>query len=150
MSDTQTVTVQRILRAPPERVYRAFLSPEAFAKWLPPRGFTGAVELMQPRVGGRYRMHFTNFCSGTHMGFGGEYLALEENALLRYTNVFDDPAMPGSIQTLIQLRPVLCGTELLGTQSGLPAFIPAEMCLMGWQESLAQLALLVEAEVAEG
>jgi uncharacterized protein YndB with AHSA1/START domain len=147
MTDTQTVHVQRILRAPPERVYRAFLNPAAFAKWLPPRGFTGEVEAMDAQVGGRYRMVFTNFCSGTRMGFGGEYLALAENTLLHYTNVFDDPGMPGSIQTQIVLRPVLCGTELLGTQSGLPPFIPAEMCLMGWQESLTQLALLVEADV---
>ena len=142
-----TVRLQRVLRAPPERVWRAFTSAEAMAKWLPPNGFTASVAQMDVRVGGRFRMSFTNFTTQQSHSFGGKYLELIPNELLRYTDVFDDPNLPGEMQTSISLRPVSCGTELSIVQEGIPEAIPPESCYLGWQESLALFALLVEAEI---
>lgn len=144
---TGTIHLQRVLRAPPERVYRAFLEAEAMAKWLPPHGFTCTVHAMDARVGGAYRMSFTNFGTGQGHSFGGEYRELVPFAKIRYTDAFDDPNLPGVMQTTVTLRPVSCGTELDIVQEGLPAAIPLEMCHLGWQESLAQLATLVEPEI---
>ena len=146
-----TVRFQRVLRAPPERVYRAFLDPEAWAKWLPPHGFTGKVHEMEPRVGGRYRMTFTNFGTQQSHGFGGRYLELVPHERLSYTAEFD-PAMglPGEMRTTVQLRAVFCGTEILIEQTGIPAAVPAEACCLGWQESLTLLALLVEPDIRQG
>ena len=143
MSD-RTVKLHRVLRAPPEKIYRAFLEPEAMSKWLPPYGFTCTVHHMEAKVGGRFRMSFRNFGSGNGHSFGGEYLELKPNELIRYTDEFDDPNLPGVLQVTVTLRPVICGTELSVEQSGIPAAIPLEMCYLGWQESLAQLATLVE------
>ncbi|MDB5895311.1 MAG: polyketide cyclase [Rhodoferax sp.] len=145
---SQTIRLHRVLRAPPERIYRAFLDADALAKWLPPNGFSGKVHAMDPRVGGHYRMSFTNFSNGQAHSFGGEYLELLPNERLRYTGVFDDPHLPGTMQTTITLLPVFCGTEMTAVQEGIPAMIPAAACYMGWQESLALLAKLVEAEVS--
>lgn len=145
--ETGTVRLQRVLRASPERVYRAFLDPAAMAKWLPPHGFTCAVEHMDARVGGHYRMAFTNFGSGEKHSFGGTYLELVPGECIRYTDRFDDPNLPGDMQTTVQLRAVGCGTELNVLQEGLPAVIPVDQCLLGWQESLVQLALLVEPQI---
>ena len=142
-----TVRLHRVLRAPPERIYRAFLTPDAMAKWLPPNGFTGKVHHMDAKVGGTYKMSFTNFTTGESHAFGGKYLELRPNALLRYTDVFDDPSMPGEMQTAITLRKADCGTELHVVQEGVPSVIPLESCYLGWQESLTLLAQLVEAEV---
>ena len=141
---TGTVRLHRVLRAPPERVYRAFLEAGAMAKWIPPYGFTCQVQHMDARVGGTFRMSFTNFGTGTGHSFGGEYLELVPHARIRYTDRFDDPNLPGEIMVTVVLTPVMCGTDLAIVQEGLPEVIPVEMCELGWQESLAQLATLVE------
>jgi uncharacterized protein YndB with AHSA1/START domain len=146
---TNTIKLHRVFRAPPERIYRAFLDPDAMAKWLPPNGFTGKVHHMDAKVGGSYKMSFTNFTTGKSHSFGGKYLELVPNERLRYTDVFDDPNLPGEMVTTITLKKVLCGTELTAVQEGVPAVIPAEMCYLGWQESLMLLAKLVEAEIPE-
>ena len=142
-----TVELHRVLRAPPEKVYRAFIDPDAMVKWLPPHGFTGKVLHMDARVGGSYRMAFTNFSSGTTHAFGGQYLELTPGERLRYTDVFDDPGLPGEMITTITLKAVSVGTELRAVQEGIPAVIPAEACYLGWQESLSMLAQLVEPEI---
>jgi uncharacterized protein YndB with AHSA1/START domain len=144
---TNTVTLQRVLRAPPERVYRAFLDAEAMVKWLPPHGFTGKVHHLDATVGGTYRMSFTNFSTGHSHSFGGTFLELLPNERIRHTDSFDDPNLPGEMETTIALRPVFCGVELNIMQRGIPEVIPSEACYLGWQESLALLAQLVEAEV---
>ena len=144
---TNTVRLHRVLRAPPERVYRAFLDAEAMAKWLPPNGFTGKVHHLDARLGGTFRMSFTNFTTGVTHSFGGEYLELVPHERLRYTDRFDDPNLPGEMQVSISLRDVSCGTELSIVQEGVPEVIPAEACYLGWQQSLVLLALLVEAQV---
>ena len=144
---TGTVRLHRVLRAPPERIYRAFLEADALAKWLPPYGFTCKVHHLEAKVGGSFRMSFSNFGSGGGNSFGGEYLELVPNARLRYTDKFDDPNLPGVIQVTVDLRKVLCGTEIQIVQEGIPEVIPTEMCYLGWQESLAQLATLVEPEI---
>ncbi|HET7332106.1 SRPBCC family protein [Dyella sp.] len=146
---TSTIRLHRVLRAPPERVYRAFLDADAMAKWLPPNGFTGKVHELDARVGGRHRMSFTNFTTGEAHAFGGEYLELVPNERIRYTDVFDDPNLPGGMQTTISLSAVMCGTELNVVQEGIPEQIPPEMCYLGWQESLVLLAKLVEAEIRQ-
>lgn len=143
------VRLHRVLRATPERVYRAFLDADAMAKWLPPNGFTGKVHEMDAKVGGGYRMSFTNFSTGSSHSFGGRYLELKPHDLIRYSNRFDDPNLQGEMQTTISLRQVFCGTELNVTQEGIPAVIPPEACYLGWQESLALLAKLVEAEIPD-
>lgn len=142
---TGTVRLHRVLRAPPERVYRAFLEPGAMAKWLPPYGFTCAVEHMDAKVGGTFRMSFTNFANGQGHAFGGEYRELVPFTKIRYSDKFDDPNLPGEIEVTVNLKPVSCGTELDVVQTGIPEVIPLEMCYLGWQDSLAQLANLVEA-----
>jgi len=144
---TGTVRLHRVLRAPPERIYRAFLTADAMAKWLPPNGFTCKVHHMDARVGGTFRMSFTNFGTGSEHAFGGEYLELTPSERIRYTDKFDDPNLPGEIQVTVVLKKVLCGTEVSIVQEGLPEVIPVEMCYLGWQESLAQLATLVEPEI---
>ncbi|HJQ85710.1 MAG TPA: SRPBCC family protein [Candidatus Binatia bacterium] len=149
-SSTSTVRLHRVLRAPAERVYRAFLDPDAMTKWLPPHGFVGKVHEMDARVGGGYRMSFTNFGTGNTHSFGGTYVELTPHERIRYTDEFDDPSLPGEMQVTIQLRKVLCGTELDVVQEGLPSAIPVELCYLGWQESLALLAHLVEPEIADG
>ena len=146
---TNTVRLHRVLRAPPERVYRAFLSADAMAKWLPPNGFTCTVHHMDARVGGTFRMSFTNFTTQKSHAFGGEYLELVPNELIRYTDKFDDPNLPGVMHVTVALKAVLCGTELNAVQEGIPDVIPIEMCYLGWQESLASLAKLVEPEITE-
>ncbi len=146
---TGTVQLHRVLRATPERVYRAFTDPDAMAKWLPPHGFTGKVHEMDLRVGGRYRMSFTNFSNGQSHSFGGAYLELKPNELLRYSDRFDDPNLAGEMMTTVTLKAVSCGVELRVLQEGIPPMIPAEMCYLGWQESLTLLTQLVEAEVNE-
>ena len=145
-----TVRLHRVVRAPAERVYRAFLDPAAMAKWLPPHGFTGTVHQIDARVGGGYRMSFENFGTGKSHSFGGTYVELKPGERIRYTDRFEDPAMPGEIQVSITLRNVACGTELEIVQAGLPAAIPVEFCYLGWQESLSQLAHLVEPEIKDG
>ena len=142
-----TVRLHRVLRATPERVYRAFLDADAMAKWLPPYGFTCRVHHMEARVGGTYKMSFTNFSTGQGHSFGGEYRELIPYELIRYTDKFDDPGLPGEMQTTLSFKQVWCGTELNIVQEGLPEAIPLEMCYLGWQESLAQLATLVEPEI---
>jgi uncharacterized protein YndB with AHSA1/START domain len=144
-----TVRLHRVMRATPERIYRAFLDPDAMAKWLPPNGFTGKVHQLDAKAGGIYKMSFTNFTTGTSHSFGGTYLELTPNERLRYTDKFDDPNLPGEMETTISLKQVFCGTELNITQEGIPAAIPAEACYLGWQESLALLAKLVEAEIPD-
>jgi len=144
---TGTVKLHRVLRAPPERVYRAFLDPHALSKWLPPYGFTCEVHHMEGRVGGTFRMSFTNFGNSQSHSFGGEYLELVPSEKIRYTDRFDDPNLPGEMRVTITLTKVLCGTELSAVQEGIPELIPVEMCYLGWQESLAQLAQLVEPEI---
>lgn len=144
---TGTVRLHRVLRASPERVYRAFLEADAMAKWLPPYGFTCMVEHMEPRVGGTYKMSFTNFATGQDHSFGGKYLELVPHELIRYSDRFDDPNLPGEMQTTVTLKPTSCGTELSIVQEGIPEAIPLEMCYLGWQESLAQLAHLVEPDI---
>jgi len=142
-----TVRLHRVLRTSPEKIYRAFLDADAMAKWLPPNGFTGKVHELDARVGGRYRMSFTNFGSGSSHSFGGEYLELVPNERIRHTDQFDDPNLPGQMITTIALKPVSVGTELTIVQEGIPEAIPAEACYLGWQESLTLLAQLVEAEI---
>lgn len=144
---TGTVRLHRVLRAKPERVYRAFLNASAVAKWLPPYGFTCEVHHLDAKVGGTYKMSFTNFSSGQSHSFGGEYRELLPFEKIRYTDRFDDPNLPGEMQTSITFRQVLCGTELSVVQEGLPQAIPVEMCYLGWQESLEQLAKLVEPDI---
>jgi uncharacterized protein YndB with AHSA1/START domain len=144
-----TVRLHRVLRAPPERVYRAFLNPEAMAKWIPPNGFTCTVHHMDAKVGGTFRMSFTNFTTEQSHSFGGEYLELVPGRLLRYTDRFDDPNLPGVIQVTVTLKPVSCGTDLGIVQEGIPEVIPVEMCYLGWQESLVALAKLVEPEIPD-
>jgi uncharacterized protein YndB with AHSA1/START domain len=144
---SRTVHLQRVLRAPPSRVYRAFLEPEAVVRWLPPYGFTCTVHALDARVGGRFGMSFTNFGTGASHAFGGEYLELVPNERIRHTDVFDDPNLPGAIEVTIVLKAVSCGTELNVEQANIPAPIPLEMCHLGWQESLEQLAKLVEPEI---
>ena len=146
---TGTVRLHRVLRAPPERIYRAFLEPDAMAKWLPPNGFTCKVHEMDARAGGRFHMSFTNFSTGQSHSFGGEYLELVPYERLRYTDRFDDPGLPGEMQVTVTLRRVSCGTELTVVQDGIPEMIPLEACYLGWQESLMLLALLVEAQVSQ-
>ena len=146
-STTGTVTLHRVFRAPPDRVYRAFIDPDAMAKWLPPHGFAGRVLSMEARVGGSYRMQFTNFSNGQSHAFGGTYLELVPGERIVHTDSFDDPNLPGEMRTTITFRPVLVGTEVTAVQEGIPAVIPTEMCYLGWQESLQLLALLVEAEI---
>jgi uncharacterized protein YndB with AHSA1/START domain len=146
---TGTVRLHRVLKAPPERVYRAFTTPEAMAKWIPPYGFTCAVHHMEPKIGGTFKMSFTNFTTKQSHSFGGEYLELIPNEFLRYTDKFDDPNLPGVLQVTVTLKPVSCGTDLSVLQEGIPDVIPAEMCYLGWQESLAQLAMLVEPEIQQ-
>lgn len=146
---TGTVRLHRVLRANPERIYRAFLEPEAMAKWIPPYGFTCKVHHMDARVGGTYRMSFTNFTTGNGNSFGGEYRELVPFETIRYTDKFDDSNLPGEMQTTVTLKKVLCGTEVSIVQEGIPEVIPVEMCYLGWQESLAQLAHLVEPEIPE-
>lgn len=147
---TNNVRLHRVLGAPPERVYRAFLEPDAMAKWLPPRGFTGKVHEIDARQGGGYQMSFTNFGTGKSHSFGGKYVELVPNERIRYTDRFDDPNLPGEMQVTVTLRPVMCGTELSIVQEGIPAAIPAEMCYLGWQESLNQLAAIVEPDIPDG
>ena len=144
---TGTVRLHRILRAPPERIYRAYLDPDAMAKFLPPYGFTGRVLEMDARVGGIYRMQFTNFSSGQTHAFGGKYLELVPNEKIVNTDIFDDPNLPGQMITTISLRVVSCGTEVTAVQEGIPAMIPIEMCYLGWQETMQQLAQLVEPDI---
>jgi uncharacterized protein YndB with AHSA1/START domain len=145
-----TVRLHRVLRAPAERVYKAFLDPDAMAKWLPPHGFTGKVHEIDPRVGGGYRMSFTNFGAGTSHSFRCKYLELTPHERLRYIDQFDDPNLPGEMNVTVTLRKVLCGTELEVVQEGIPAVIPVEMCYLGWQESLTALANLVEPTIPDG
>jgi uncharacterized protein YndB with AHSA1/START domain len=144
---TGTVRLHRVLRAPPERVYRAFLTPAALAKWLPPRGFTCVVELFEARVDGRFRMRFENFSAGGGHAFGGRYLELVPGERIRYTDVFDDPNLAGEMVTTVVLSAVSCGSAIDITQQGIPAVVPVEMCHLGWQDSLDQLAALVEPEI---
>jgi uncharacterized protein YndB with AHSA1/START domain len=146
---TNTVRLHRVLRATPERIYRAFLDADAMAKWLPPNGFTGKVHHMDAKVGGSYKMSFTNFTTMKSHSFGGTYVELVPNERIRYTNKFDDANLPGEMQTTITLKQVFCGTELTAVQEGIPSVIPAEACHLGWQESLALLAKLVEAEIPD-
>lgn len=146
---TSTIRLHRVLRAPPERVYRAFLDPEALVKWLPPNGFTARVQHLDARVGGSFRMSFTNFTTQKSHSFGGDYLELLANERIRYTDRFDDPNLPGQMLATVALRPVLGGTELSIVQEGVPEVIPAELCYLGWQDSLHLLAGLVEAEIKE-
>ena len=144
-----TVRLHRVLRAPPERVYRAFLSPDAMAKWIPPNGFTATVHHMEPKVGGTFRMSFTNFTTQQSHSFSGEYIELVENQLIRYTDKFDDPNLPGVIHVTVSLKAVSGGTDLSIVQEGIPEVIPVEMCYLGWQESLVLLAKLVEPEIRQ-
>jgi len=146
---TGTVRLHRVLRAKPERVYRAFLNADALAKWLPPYGFTCTVHHLDAKVGGTYKMSFRNFSTGQAHSFGGEYRELVPSERLRYTDRFDDPNLSGEMQTTVSLKQVSCGTEVSVMQEGLPAEIPVEMCYLGWQESLAQLATLVEPEIPD-
>ena len=148
-SNTNTIKLHRVLKAPPERVYRAFLDAGAMCKWLPPNGFTGQVHHLEPKVGGTYKMSFTNFTTGNSHSFGGEYLELVPNERIRHTDRFDDPNLPGEMQVTVTLKKVVVGTELNITQEGVPDIIPAEACYLGWQESLALLGKLVEAEIPD-
>jgi len=144
---THTIRLHRVVRTTPEKLYRAFLDADAMSKWLPPHGFTCKVHHFEPKVGGTFRMSFTNFTSGNSHAFGGTYLELKPHERIRYTDKFDDPNLPGEIQVTVALKKVTCGTELNIEQSGVPAVIPAEACYLGWQESLGQLASLVEPEI---
>ena len=146
---TGTVRLHRVLKAPPERVYRAFLDADAMAKWLPPNGFTGKVHQLDAKVGGKFRMSFTNFTTQQELAFGGEYLELVPDVLIRYQERFDDPNLPGEMTSAISLKSVMVGTELTIVQEGIPEVIPVEMCYLGWQESLVLLAKLVETEIRE-
>ena len=147
--NTNTIRLHRVVHAPPERVYRAFLDANAMVKWLPPNGFTGQVHQLDAKVGGTYRMSFTNFTTQKSHSFGGEYLELTPNERIRHTDKFDDPNLPGEMQVTISLQQVSVGTELTIVQEGVPAVIPAEACYLGWQESLTLLAKLVEAEIPD-
>ena len=147
MPKPHSVELHRVIRAQPERIYRAFLEPDAMAKWLPPYGFTCKVHHMDAKLGGTFRMSFTNFGGGNGHSFGGEYLELVPGAKICYTDQFDDPNLPGTMKTTITLKPVMCGTEVSIVQEDLPEMIPVEMCYLGWQESLAQLAKLVEPNI---
>ncbi len=147
MPDTHTIRLHRVLHAKPERVYRAFVNADAMAKWLPPNGFTCHVDHLDAKVGGTFRMSFTNFTSGQSHAFGGEFLELVPHKRIRYTDKFDDPNLPGTIHVTVDLKPVSCGTELHIVQEGVPAVIPAEMCYLGWQDSLDQLKALTEPEI---
>jgi len=147
--NTNTVRLHRVLRAKPERVYHAFLDADAMAKWLPPNGFTAKVHKIDAKVGGTYKMSFTNFTTGKSHSFGGAYVELTPHERIRYTDKFDDPNLAGEMQTTITLRKVSCGTDLNIVQEGVPSAIPAEACYLGWQESLAQLAKLVEPEIPD-
>jgi uncharacterized protein YndB with AHSA1/START domain len=144
-----TLRLHRVLRATPEKVYRAFLDGDAMAKWLPPNGFTGKVHHMDAQVGGTFKMSFTNFGTGKSHSFGGKYLELVPHERIRYTDKFDDPNLPGEMQVTIALKKVFCGTEVNITQEGVPGVIPAEACYLGWQESVTLLAKLVEAEISD-
>ena len=144
-----SVRFHRVLQASPEKVYRAFLDADAKARWLPPNGFTGKVHHLDARVGGTYKMSFTNFSTGNSHSFGGTYLELVPHERIRYSDTFDDPNLPGELQTTVTLKPVSCGTELSIVQEGIPDVIPPEMCYLGWQESLTHLALLVEPEIPD-
>ena len=144
-----TIRLHRLLRAKPEKIYRAFIDPEAMAKWLPPNGFTAKVHQMDAKIGGSYKMSFTNFGTGRSHSFGGTYVELTPHERIRYTDKFDDPNLSGEMQTTVVLKQVSCGTELNITQQGVPAVIPAEACYLGWQESLVLLAKLVEAEIPD-
>ena len=144
---TGTVKLHRVLKAKPEKIYRAFLDAAAIAKWLPPYGFTCTVHHMDAKVGGTFKMSFENFSTGSGHSFGGEYLELVPSELIRYTDKFDDPNLTGELQVTVSLKAVMCGTELSVVQSGIPAVIPVEMCYLGWQDSLVQLAHLVEPEI---
>jgi uncharacterized protein YndB with AHSA1/START domain len=146
---TNTIRLHRVLRAPAEKIYRAFLDADAMAKWLPPNGFTGKVHHLDARVGGTHKMSFTNFTTGQSHSFGGTYLELVPHKRLRYTDKFDDPNLPGEIHTTITLKQVTSGTEMNVLQEGVPGVIPAEFCYLGWQESLILLAKLVEAEIQD-
>jgi len=150
MAESGTVRLHRVLKAPAERVYKAFLDADAKARWLPPHGYTGKVHHLDPRVGGGYRMSFTNFSTGKSHSFGGKYVELTPHERIRYTDKFEDPNMPGEMHVTITLRKVLCGTELNIVQEGLPPQIPVEFCYLGWQESLNMLAALVEPEIPDG
>lgn len=147
MSEERTVRLHRVLRATPEKVYRAFVDADAMAKWLPPHGFTCKVHHLDGKVGGTFRMSFRNFSTGNGHSFGGEYLELVPHERLRYTDRFEDPNLPGELVVTVLLKPVLCGTDIAITQEGIPQAIPLEMCCLGWQESLAQLATLVEPDI---
>jgi uncharacterized protein YndB with AHSA1/START domain len=149
MADTHTIRLHRVLKAPPERVYKAFVDADAYAKWLSPYGFTCKVHHLEAKVGGTFRMTFTNFTTGGSHSFGGEYLELTPNERIRYTDRFDDPNLPGEIRVTVTLKKVFCGTEMNIVQEGVPAVIPAEACYLGWQESLMQLAHLVEPEIRQ-
>lgn len=144
-----TVRLHRVFNAPPERVFKAFLDPDALVKWMAPHGFTAKVHHLDPQVGGSYTMSFTNFSTGHSHSFSGKYIEIVPNQLLRYTDQFDDPDLPGEIQMTIELKPVLVGTEVNITQAGLPDVIPVEACYLGWQESLYLFSLLVEAEIPD-
>jgi len=148
-NNTNTIRLHRVLRVKPDKIYRAFIDPDAMAKWLPPNGFTGKVHHMDARVGGNYKMSFTNFTTGKTHSFGGTYVELTPHERIRYTDKFDDPNLPGEMQATITLKPVSCGTELNIVQEGVPAVIPAEACYLGWQESLTLLAKLVEADIPD-
>ena len=148
-NETNTIRLHRVLRATPERIYRAFLDAGAMAKWLPPNGFTGKVHHLEAKVGGTYKMSFTNFTTGKSHSFGGTYLELTPHERIRYTDKFDDPNLPGEMQTTITLKQVFCGTQMNIAQEGVPAVIPAEACYLGWQESLTLLAKLVEAQIPD-
>ena len=144
-----TIRLHRVLKAPPERVYRAFTDPDAMAKWLPPNGFTGKVHQFDAKVGGLYKMSFTSFSTGHSHSFGGKFLELEPGKRIRHTDVFDDPNLPGEMQTTITFTAVSCGTEMSVVQEGVPEVIPVEQCYLGWQESLVLLGKLVEADIPE-
>jgi len=146
---TNSVKLHRVFTAEPEKVFRAFINPDAMASWLPPYGFVCKVHEMDARVGGKYKMSFTNFTTGNSHSFGGEYLEIIPNSLLKYTDQFDDPNMPGNMITTIELKKVMCGTELIAIQEGIPEMIPAEMCYLGWQESLEKLKKLVEPNIPD-
>jgi uncharacterized protein YndB with AHSA1/START domain len=144
---THTIRLHRVIRSTPEKVYRAFLDADAMTKWLPPNGYTAKVHRSEARVGGTFKMSFTNFTTGKGHSFGGEYLELKPHELIRYSNKFDDPNLPGELTVTVSLKKVSCGTDINIVQEGVPAVIPAEMCYLGWQDSLTQLAMLVEPEI---
>lgn len=147
---TGTVNLHRVFKSPPERIYRAFLEPDAMAKWLPPYGFVCKVHHMDARVGGTFKASFTNFSTGHSHGFSGTYVELKPFETIRYYDEFDDPHLPGRMNVTVTLRPVLCGTDFTVVQDGIPEMIPVEMCYLGWQESLKQLARLIEPDIKDG